>query len=55
MPKVAAFHSTKKGTDVYHNNSACTEGNNIEKEYRKEGTGGHRLCVHCQRLNRDEE
>ncbi len=51
MPKVAAFHSTKPGTTVHHNNSTCTEGNNIERHYLASGTGGHPLCQHCSRLN----
>ena len=51
MAIVAPFHSTKPGTDVYHNNNRCTEGNNIETRYRKSGTGGKRLCSHCKRLN----
>ena len=28
-----------------------TEGNNIEPQYRREGTGGKPLCAHCARLN----
>ena len=49
MPKVAPFNSVLQ--PVHHNNSACTEGNNIERQYRREGTGGKPLCKHCQRLN----
>lgn len=37
--------------NVHHNNTLCTEGNNIEHRYRREGTGGKPLCSHCQRLN----
>jgi hypothetical protein len=48
MAKVAAFHSIKQS--VHHNNSSCTEGNNIEKENRREGAGGKPLCSHCARL-----
>lgn len=48
MSKVAAFHSIRE--DVYHNQSACTEGNNIETRNRVSGTGGKRLCSHCERL-----
>lgn len=50
MAKVDTFHSTKTGTKVHHDNSSCTEGNNIEKENRKAGTGGHPLCDHCAKL-----
>jgi hypothetical protein len=51
MPKVAPFHSVKQNTpNVYHDNSKCTEGNNIEKQYLRSGTAGRPLCQHCQRL-----
>ena len=48
MAKVAPFHSIKQ--DVHHDNSSCTEGNNIEKENRREGTGGKPKCKNCQKL-----
>lgn len=48
MAKVSAFHSVKQ--NVHHNNSSCTEGNNIEKENKREGTGGKPLCKHCADL-----
>jgi len=52
MAKVAPFHSVKPNTpQVYHNNDACTEGNNIEKENLRSGTGGRPLCHHCARLD----
>jgi len=54
MTKVSEYHSTKPGTAVYHNNSTCTEGNNIETNYRKAGTGGHPLCHHCKTENDKE-
>lgn len=50
MPKVAAFHSTRPGETRYHDNSACTEGNNIESHYLASGTGGRPLRSHCERL-----
>lgn len=53
MARVAAFHSTLPGTNVHHNNNRCTEGNNIESRNRRSGTGGHPLCSHCARLNRE--
>jgi hypothetical protein len=49
MSKVAPFHSEKQ--HVHHNNSKCTEGNNIEKANVKAGTGGKPLCSHCAKLN----
>lgn len=48
MAKVAPFYSVKQ--DVHHNNSSCTEGNNIEKENLKSGTGGKPLCSRCSKL-----
>lgn len=45
------FHSTKPALrQVYHNNTLCTEGNNIERYYLARGTDGRRLCEHCYRL-----
>jgi len=51
MAKVSPFHSKKPGTTVYHDNSGCTEGNNIEKENKVSGTGGRTKCDHCKRLS----
>lgn len=50
MAKTSPFHSTKPGTSVHHNNTSCTEGNNIETKYKASGTGGHALCTHCAKL-----
>lgn len=47
MAKVAAFHSKLPGTEVHHNDDACTVGNDIEKYNWASGTGGHRLCSQC--------
>jgi hypothetical protein len=44
MPKVSPFHS-KEPTSVHHNNSVCTEGDNIESYNKVSGTGGKPLCV----------
>lgn len=54
MAIVTSWHSAKKECEVYHNNSACTEENNIEPYNVREGTGGKRLCQHCARLNRQQ-
>jgi hypothetical protein len=51
MPTVNPWHSSRPGEEVYHNNTKCTEGNNIETYYRKPGTGGKKLCHHCAVLN----
>ena len=50
MSKVAPFHSTKQS--VYHDNTKCTEGNNIEKENLRQGTGGKSKCSHCVTLDK---
>jgi hypothetical protein len=49
MPRVEPFHSVLQ--PVHHDNSRCTEGNNIEPQYLRKGTGGKPLCQHCQRLD----
>lgn len=54
MPKTTSWYSARGGTEVYHNNSGCTEVNNIEAYNVREGTGDKRLCHHCERLNREE-
>lgn len=52
MAKVAPFHSKlQSDLPVYHDNNACTEGNNIEARNRKSGTGGRPKCQHCKRLS----
>lgn len=52
MAKVAPFHSTAlNAPKVHHNNSSCTEGNNIEAKNKASGTGNHPLCAHCGRLS----
>lgn len=50
MPKTSAWHSVRQ--DVYHNNTNCNTGNNIEQENHRAGTGGKRLCSECDGLNR---
>lgn len=49
MTKTSPWHA--KDSDVYHNNTKCTEGNNIERGNKVSGTGGKSLCSHCARLN----
>jgi hypothetical protein len=51
MAKVTPFHSKLPGTSKYHDNNACTEGNNIEPKNRVSGTGGFPKCDHCKRLS----
>jgi len=40
------YHSVNG--DVYHIYSDCTVGNNIERDKRRSGTGGLRLCQRCR-------
>lgn len=49
MAKKSPWHSIK--TDVYHNNTNCNTGNNIEKENIRQGTGNKRLCKECAGLS----
>lgn len=46
--KTSPWHSIKQLN--HHDNTGCTEGNNIERENRRAGTGGKPLCDHCRRL-----
>jgi hypothetical protein len=46
--KISPFHSILQR--VHHNNTRCTEGNNIEPYNKRAGTGGKPLCQHCSRL-----
>lgn len=36
--------------DVHHDNTRCTEGNNIEPRNRRQGTGGLPKCSRCRKL-----
>jgi hypothetical protein len=36
---------------VYHDESRCTEGDNIESYNRVAGTGGRPKCDHCKRIS----
>lgn len=38
--------------DVYHENTECNTGNNIESENIRRGTGGRSLCQECKRLRK---
>ena len=41
-----SYHSVD--SDVHHIYSDCTAGNNIERDKKKSGTGGKRLCSICK-------
>ncbi len=51
MASVPPFHSIQN-PGKYHNCSNCTEGNNIEQQYKRQGTGGGTLCKNCADLAR---
>ena len=36
---------------VYHDETRCTEGNNIEPRNRVAGTGSRPKCDHCRRIS----
>jgi hypothetical protein len=44
-----AWHSVLM--PVYHDNPACTEGNNIEEWNVRPGRGGRRRCHRCADLD----
>jgi hypothetical protein len=57
MPRVPSFHSTSEARKlppqrVYHENDSCSLARNIPEWDIRPGTGGHRLCKECERLNR---
>jgi hypothetical protein len=53
MAKVAPFHSVKPNDPKkYRDDDACTEGDNIQKENRRQGTSGYPKCDHCERLGK---
>lgn len=49
MAAVSPFYSTQK-KNVHHDQSSCTEGNNIEARYKASGTGGLPKCSRCREL-----
>ena len=50
MARMNPIYSAKPGTRVHHNETRCTEANNIERHNLRFGTGGYPLCDHCRRL-----
>jgi hypothetical protein len=57
MPYMEPHYSTDPNDKdhKHHNNSACEDGNNIEKKYDTPGTGGYPLCKRCKQLNDEGE
>lgn len=46
------WHSKEPETEVYHDNTECTEGDNIESYNLERGKDGLRKCAHCARLDK---
>lgn len=52
MSKKAAWHSKRESDPkVYHDESKCTEGNNIETQNRRDGTAGRPKCKRCTEIS----
>jgi len=55
MSKVSPFHSTNPNLaddkKRYHDESTCTEGNNIEKHYWASGTDNRPKCKNCKEIS----
>ncbi|PKN82726.1 MAG: hypothetical protein CVU47_01820 [Chloroflexi bacterium HGW-Chloroflexi-9] len=51
LAKVAPFHSIHPAARVYHDEGRCTEGNNIEADYRRSGTAGRPKCQGCRDIS----
>jgi hypothetical protein len=48
MTRVAAWHSVKPyDPQVYHDETRCKTGHNIEAENRRSGTGNRPRCKEC--------
>lgn len=41
-------YTTKRESKVYHKDTDCTKGNNIEKRNMQSGTGDRRACKECK-------
>lgn len=52
MPKTLPFYSKNpEDPQVYHDNSACYEGQKIKQENRVSGDGGRQKCEVCKKLD----
>jgi len=49
MAKKKPWHSNQPEREVYHDETDCNTGNNIETENITRGTGGKRKCRECKR------
>jgi len=52
MSKTTPWHSKRESDPkVYHDETKCTEGNNIETYNRRAGTDGRPKCTHCRKIS----
>ncbi|GGA60178.1 hypothetical protein GCM10011499_33010 [Pelagibacterium lentulum] len=52
MAKRSPWHSKAPNSrKVHHDETTCTEGNNIESYNKVSGTGGYPKCDHCRRIS----
>lgn len=48
MSRISPWHSVKPyDPQVYHDETQCKTGNNIEAENRRSGTGNRPRCKEC--------
>ncbi len=52
MPQVAPWHWDRE-KERYHNNRLCGPGGEIPPQQRLRGTGGKKLCLQCDKLNKE--
>jgi hypothetical protein len=55
MAKVTPFHTDSPEyapthREVYHDDSACSQGKKIQDKHRKSGKGNKKLCSECAKL-----
>lgn len=48
--KTNPFHSIEPSANVYHDNTSCVDGNNIETKYKRAGTANRPRCTRCSSL-----
>ena len=52
MAKVTPWYSAIGG--VYHDNTACSDGQTVAMEHLRAGTGKRPLCETCEKFDADE-
>lgn len=52
MPKTSPFYSKNpEDPKVYHDNSACSQGQKIKPENKLYGTDGRQKCEFCKKFD----